>query len=282
MDDQNTGITTVTLPVIKYKTGTEVNLQLIGDTHLGASFTNEWRIKWDLERAKQNNARININGDVLDLILPKDIGRYKPSVVAEPLRGRDDLINRLIDYAYNFFAPYAHLIDVIGEGNHEVAIRKWHSIDVLAILIDKLNQLPNTHIHFGGYTGFIKYRFEWDCESRSRGKEFIIFRKHGKGSSAEVTEGMIEFQREASIVEDMDLIWLSHNHYRNMKVGVKMRMNHFGNRDFSEYRCVRTGAYAFHSEDSYQVEKGYRPQAHGGAWVRIWLNRDKKIIEVGQ
>jgi len=52
----------------------------MSDIHFGSVFCDKLQVKKDLEEARKRNARINIIGDVFDLLLPQDHKRFKPSI----------------------------------------------------------------------------------------------------------------------------------------------------------------------------------------------------------
>lgn len=101
------------------KTGDVVSVWLMSDLHLGASNVDYDRINQELADAKSRNSRILINGDLMDLILPKDHKRYVPDVLLDEIAGRRDVLNASVKFAVKILKPYAHLIDMIGMGNHE-------------------------------------------------------------------------------------------------------------------------------------------------------------------
>jgi len=253
---------------------------LMSDLHLGAAATDENKIRRELKKAVDIDARILINGDLFDGILPKDMKRFTPSAVKSELQGKDALINRTVEYVANFLEPYKTHIDMIGVGNHETAILKHHSVDLVDLL---LKQLDCENIKFGGYTGFVVYRYSYNSNDSSRTRTVCIFYNHGKGGSAPVTKGTIDFQRNSALVEGADIIWLGHNHQRNSVINVKVGYDRSGNVRFRNEHCVRTGSYMRFTEEMYAVNMGLSPLPHGGALATININYDNTIkIEITQ
>src|SRR5437867_3722798 len=82
-------------PLVVPRSG-EVGLSLLSDVHLGARNCDEGLFLQDLEEAAARRDRLLINGDLWDLILPGDSKRFKPSVLATWLRGRDDVIDAAV------------------------------------------------------------------------------------------------------------------------------------------------------------------------------------------
>lgn len=182
---------------------------LLSDLHLDAADHDRDALMRDLEAARALNARISINGDIFDAIVPSDRKRHHPSVShANP--ERDDIFNQLVQMAVDVLGPYADLIDVISPGNHERSVLKYHHIDLISMLIFALNQrLPDDaqRIHQGSYRGFQQYIFNHNRFAKS----FVIFRHHGRGGAAPVTGGALDLDRIRKDF-DADLYWMGHKH----------------------------------------------------------------------
>lgn len=184
-------------------------LALFSDLHLEADDCDIEACKADFDEAMKYNARININGDLVDLILPSDRKRYT--------RGNDRFnldsqLNYITEYAYNFLKPYVNNIDSISPGNHEESVLKYHHYDILRGVITLLNMVRDkklSPIHQGGYKGFLRYSFSHGNNGRVR--NLTIFRHHGSGGSSAVTKGMIDFSRVIPYY-NADIYWLGHKH----------------------------------------------------------------------
>ena len=105
----------------------------------------DWKIlKKDLDYCKENNIPIMFNGDTFCLMQ----GKWDPRGTKSDIRPEHNNIRYLdsiIETAVDFFTPYAHLITVVGYGNHETAILKRHETDVLQRFVDLLNYKNNTN-----------------------------------------------------------------------------------------------------------------------------------------
>jgi len=248
------------------KAGDKFRLWLMSDLHLGSSATNEQRIKQELDEAVEDGARILINGDVIDGILPKD-PRFRPSVLVEELLGRDDIINYTVEYLVNFFEPYVKNIDEMSDGNHELSIVSHNSCDILGMVVKLLNMKHGTDIKHGSYIGFVTYLFTW--KSTTTVTAYRGFRSHGRANSAPVTKGLIEFNRLAEGVEGVDFIWVGHSHDVTMHPISRIFPDRNGNPRYREQWNIRTGGYFQHSKGSYPVNKGLLPKPHGGAGIGL-------------
>jgi hypothetical protein len=255
---------------------------LLSDLHIGAASLDLAALKRDLQRARERNARILINGDVFDAILPSDKKRYNPTALHERIRGRADVLNAAIDWAVEILSPYGDLIDLIGIGNHETAVEKHHGSDPVAILINLLHREGHSQIAYGGYTGWVKYTFKTRSETPTGGQwwPLRIYYHHGSGGGAPVTKGMLTFSRKAMWVEGSDVIWLGHQHHRTVDADVVQRLNKSNRVEHVRRLRVMSGSYllTYEQQDpsealangrraSYASDWGVAPQDKGGVFL---------------
>jgi len=248
----------------------------MSDLHIGSGDCDLKLLVSDLEWAKRAGATVLINGDVADLLLPKDQKRFTPSVLDGQLSGRDAVLNATLDLTFSVLKPYARNLAMIGCGNHESSATRHHSVDFVRFLLDRLAQL-NPKIAHGGYTGAVVFHFR---RPTGGGSMFKIMYLHGAGGTAPVTKGMIDFNRFAGYARNANLLWLGHKHNRFVAEAAELFIPEAG--DELEYRPVwhvMTGAYtqttvpqldsAGHYQSHWATERGFAPQGHGG--VRLWL-----------
>ena len=235
----------------------EFGVTLMSDLHLGASDTDEARIKRELDQAKENGNLILINGDWAELIVHGDRKRYVSSLPTEDVAVAPAQVDKYIDKAAAFLKPYAKNIGLIGSGNHETAIQKYHGIDPTKHLIDKLGG----KIVHGGYTGGVVLSFHRKGADRPSGVQtFRIWYHHGFGGSAPVTKGVIDYARIASYVEDADVVWMGHAHQRTLHQTVVQRFPRQGSEFVHKSLwSLRTSHYRKHNEPQVDKEGYYRP-----------------------
>jgi hypothetical protein len=240
----------------------ELTLTLMSDLHFGAPNVDYERMREDLEGAKQHGDRILLDGDVFDMILPGDMKRYVPEALDPRLQGRSEIINRVIDFGFEFLRPYAPLIDLMATGNHEESVQKYHHFDPVQALVYRLNQLPGTDIHYGGICGFMDYQVKvpWAKGRSGTRWRYLIYYHHGAGGAALVTKGMIEFNRMETWL-DCDLIWIGHKHNRILDATTK-RVTLSANGHILErpFRAVMTGGYFTTGEDTHASYMGGEPR----------------------
>jgi hypothetical protein len=273
---------------LPYSVAEVSGLTLMSDLHIGAFNVDEEWIRGELNEARERGDRVNINGDVFDAILPKDAKRYKPEALHPRLHGISKVLDEQVDMAEELLAPYADLIDMIGMGNHESAVEKYHSTDLTARLIRRLNSKVKTtghEIQYGGYTGFIDYRFRTK-KGTGGSRRLVIYYHHGAGGSAPVTKGMIDFARKAAWV-DADVIWLGHKHNKISDTGA-MRLSCPIDGDdpvgrqvvfvmTGSYMTTYTGPVKGKRVASYASDFGMAPQAKGGARLTVKFHRKSGI-----
>ncbi len=248
-------------------------MMLISDLHIGSSHFSESALRFDLDKARDNNWPILINGDVLDMILWQDRKRFSVDAIDPELRHRSDLITAGIDKAEKILAEYAPLIELLGQGNHETAVCKYHSVDPTSILLDRLRKHGCNASH-GGYAGYYVIKMVNSYNGKRCGSwSWKLRYHHGVGGNAAVTKGLIQVNRMLTWCADADCIWMGHLHNRVLDNGIlRERMDDYGNVKYDNCAFVFTGAYLTPSPDNpggWAVEKNFSPQQTGGAEVTV-------------
>lgn len=264
-----------------YASGDEFGFTFLSDLHIGARNVDYAAMTRDLDRAKKHGDRININGDVFDGILPSDQKRFLTSALDPRLHGHDDILNGAIDIGVEILSPYAELIDMIGAGNHDDSVLKYHHFDPVLLLVDRLNQhlrsIGSPHvITYGGYSGIIDYRFETDAPRCPRIRRFLIFYHHGIGGSGSFSSSAGDFQK-FNFVEGADVLWLGHRHSKMQATVVRLCFRDNGTVAERPVHFIRTGAYLrtygiqhaidvprVGRRDNYASVRAYEPQGMGG------------------
>ena len=181
-----------------------IPLLFMSDLHYGSEACDERAIIEDLEKARAIGARVIMPGDIFDAVFPKDIKRSQPSVAKKSLAGKDAMLNLAVLQCAELFAPYADLIDMIGLGNHEATIIKYHSTDMVALLIKELQSMSKEsklpcRIEHGGIDGYLQYKVNFGKDKgkikADRNQWLYILYAHGAGSGARITKGMIAASR---------------------------------------------------------------------------------------
>lgn len=272
-------------------------IRLLSDLHIGASDLSYRFLQDELREAQAYNDRILINGDVFDAIFPGDRKRFVSGVAHSRIAHRRDQVNAIIDMAMEILSPYADLIDMIGVGNHDTAVEKYHNTDPVLLLIRELERtLPKKsghQIHYGGYCGFVRYNFQpvTNGDSRAAGQRlFDIFYHHGAGGAAPVTKGMIDANRKQWIIANVR--WQGHKHNRWAAQTTLMQCPRDGDRpQILPVWDIFTGSYyeTYHGQSqksvrangrrsSYAADAGMHPQGKGGARIEVTRDSNDNLV----
>ena len=191
----------------KYKVGNVFNYFLCSDLHMESPEHDRKLLVKELDYAVKKEADIFFAGDIFEFLMNGDRKRFSPS--KEKYYGEDAHINFAIDEAFEVLKPYGPNIKAALCGNHETSVMKHHSIDPVALLIDRLNELPDTNIEYLGYSGYIRVRYTY--EKGNHCQSFDIYATHGTGGGAVITKGTIGVNRQMT-AHIANLYWSGHTH----------------------------------------------------------------------
>lgn len=223
----------------EYNVKDQFNIFLCSDIHLEAPDHDRSLFHKEMKKALSRNADILIGGDIFDAILPGDRKRYTPSHTK--YEDQDAILNAVLTEATDLFTPYAKNIKVILCGNHDDALTKHHAIDLVALLIYELNKLDGVYIQYLGYSGFIRYKFQYAKGAFTQ--SYDIYASHGTGGGAVVTKGVIGINRQftANIAH---LYWSGHTHTKVVLPDeICAYMDQFGKVTYKSRKGIITGAY---------------------------------------
>jgi UDP-2,3-diacylglucosamine pyrophosphatase LpxH len=246
-------------------------LCLMSDLHIGGLHVDYKLIEKELADAKKRGAKILINGDVFDAILPGDRKRYRANNLHPRLYDAgDDMLGESIRWAYEILAPYKDDIIMIGDGNHDDAVARYHHIEPVKHLIVMLNGADGK-IQYGGYHGFIHVQLRPFSDTHYG--HYVIHYHHGAGGAAPVTKGAITFSRAAMWIEGADAIWRGHTHHRQAGRDNKVTFNKSvvvpENRVMTrDVLTLRTGSYfdTYVGTTSEQLLKHGRRDSYAALW----------------
>jgi len=271
---------------IYYKTPDEQKqiFYFAGDLHYGIKNSDVNSFIKEMKEAKERNARIILIGDIFDSIFPYGDKRWNPSLLIPELRERDDAPIHAVSLMASILKPFAKNINVIGMGNHEASVLKYLGIDMIKLLTMTLNHFLDGHkILYGGYTGYLGYRFK--IKSGGSMKVFKILYHHGSGGGSPVTKGMIDVNRKETNW-NYDLFVFGHKHHcfavRDVTISPVFRKDNQGYILSTDNRAIQTGAfYRNYPENSntdlasYEEIKQHSPKPIGGVFVTVSLQRHK-------
>lgn len=250
---------------------------LTADQHFDNPKCNRSLLFEHLEEAKELNTPICIIGDFFCLMQ----GKYDPRKSMEGLRPehrKEDYLGAVIETTVKELAPYAHLIAVVGYGNHETNILKRQGVDMIKWLCRELRAVTGNDWPMpGGYRGFVDFSFRHD--SGGRGENKVMWYTHGAGGGGPVTLGTIKSSRRAASTDGVDIVAAGHVHeYWNLKRPMfrltrGRRVLHF------MQRHIQLGTYKDeigNGAAGWANENEFAPKPLGGYWLRF-RHRNKKI-----
>lgn len=201
--------------------GTTGYIHLMSDLHIGAAAFDEALVLRELAAATTHvgldrdgvetavDSRLAIAGDIFDAITHTD-HRYTPDAVDPRFHGVAELSNAALEYAEDLLGPYAHLIDMVGVGNHETKLVKRGGFDPVRALVRNLNKTHGTKIQYGGIGGYLPYRVRVN-DTRSRPLSIGYHHGNGKGG------GLAGAARQLTAIAGWlpaDVVWAGHIHVR--------------------------------------------------------------------
>jgi hypothetical protein len=257
---------------------------LISDIHWDNPHCNRDLLKKHLDQALEINADILFNGDTFCLMQ----GAYDPRKSKNDIRpehNKTNYLDAVVNDAIDWFSPYAHLIKVIGYGNHETNILKRVESDIIDRFVFGLNSKNNTSVEVGGYGGWIVYQFQRGLNAGMAA--YKIKYMHGFGGGGPVTRGVIQFNRMSTFVEGADMVWMGHVHEDHELTYTIESLNNHNKVKLKDILMVRTPTYKEEyqgGKGGWHVERGSAPKALGGRWLEIHPERirkgDKETIKV--
>jgi len=251
---------------------------LMADNHFDSFYCNRELMTSHFEEAKDRKAHIMILGDWFDAMQ----GRFDPRRSMAELRPeyrRDDYYDFVVQDSRDYLLPYAHLIDVMSDGNHEIAVLKNANTGLMDRLVFTLNDKTSSKIVHGGYGGWIRLMF--DCYGSKVSKRIKYF--HGSGGDAPVTRGVIQTNRQAVYLPDANIVVNGHSHNQYYLTISRERLNMHGNLYFDLQHHIRIPGYKQAYGDGstgWEVTRGAPPKPIGSMWIRFYYEKNDIKIQV--
>jgi hypothetical protein len=230
-----------------------------------------------LKLARIKDAPILDNGDFYCCMQ----GKYDRRANKDDLRPEHRTaryFDSLIDTAADDMAPYADLLTIRGQGNHETAILKNHETNLTERFVERMRANGAPNIHTGGYSGFVIIRVTYGGTCV---KPFKLFYHHGHGGGGAVTRGVIQTNRQAVYLADADLVWTGHTHDTWQVPIARVRLNQdCTDVEHTRQMHYRTAGYKEEYGSGYggwHVERGGPPKPVGAAWLVFRHESGRKI-----
>ena len=256
----------------------ETKIALLSDIHWDNPKCDREKLKDHLDYCLKKSIPIQINGDFFCLMQGKyDPRRNKKDILPE--HNTANYIDAVIEDAVEWWSPYAHLLTVIGYGNHETAIIKNLETDPLQRFVDLLNYTNKTSVHSGGYGGWmvLKYNINGNTVMSKNLKYF-----HGSGGGGIVTKGAINLTRALETYENFDVFSMGHIHENSCRNDVRDTLEQHPNSGYTlkqkQLHLMLTGTYKEEYGDGSQgwhVERGAPIKPLGGRILTIKCVRER-------
>lgn len=257
-----------------------VSTLVISDVHYDSLKCDRKLLKAHLDEIKKKNGIIFIIGDWFDVMATYGDKRTKREEV-DPryiVKGRSYL-DVVIEDSIEFLAPYAHHIGLIGYGNHETTIHKFHDTDPLRRLVMGLNAKCDSSIQLGQYSGFIFMNFKYRKGSVS--SEKVLHYHHGYGGNAKRSKGMLHVQLQAAKYPQADIMVRGHNHMKWYDPShMRWRINQAGKIYKDNIHYIQTGSYKDGLGDGsqgWEVQQDFDPTRMGGWFIEYRFNKRRGV-----
>jgi len=257
--------------------GCKAKIAMLSDIHWDNPKCDWNLLKRDLDYCVSENIPIMINGDFFCLMQGKGDRRGNKSDI-RPEHNNAKYLDSVVETAVEWWSPYAHLIIVIGYGNHEAGVIKWQETDLLQRFVDLLNYKNKTNVYAGGYGGWVV------VSSNTNGSSTYSTRikyYHGSGGGGIVTKGALNLTRALEMYEGFDVFTMGHIHENSCRNDVRdaIDYSHRGGykNSLKDIHLMLTGTYKEEYEDGskgWHVERGAPPKPTGGRILTIDYKKD--------
>jgi hypothetical protein len=251
-------------------------IAMLSDLHWDNPHCDRDMLKRHLDYCLEEDIPVMINGDLFCCMQGRGDNRRNKSDI-RPEHNNARYLDSIIETAVEWFLPYAHIIKLVGYGNHETAIIKWQETDILQRFVDLLNYKAGSNVQTGGYGGWfiIKQNSGWGSKYSTKVKYF-----HGSGGGGIVTKGAINLTRALETYENFDVFTMGHIHENSCRNDVRDTIDHHSVGGYvlkqKQLHLMLTGTYKEEYGDGSQgwhVERGAPIKPLGGRILTIKLVR---------
>ena len=252
--------------------GETAQLAMMSDLHWDNPKCDWDLLKRDFDYCLENDIKVMVNGDFFCLMQGKGDKRGNKSDI-RPEHNNAKYLDSIVETAVEWFSPYAHILTVIGYGNHETAIIKYQETDILQRFVDLLNYKNGSNVMTGGYGGWLIIRQQYNTSSWSTTKVKYF---HGSGGGGIVTKGAINLTRSLEMYEDFDVFTMGHIHENACRNDVRDTVTHSPKHGYVNHHknihLMLTGTYKEEYGDGskgWHVERGAPIKPTGGRILTI-------------
>ena len=267
----------------------DFQLAVLSDIHWDNPKCDREKLTRDLEHCKKNDIPIFINGDFFCLMQGRGDHRRNKSDI-RPEHNNARYLDSIVETAVEWWTPYAHLLTVIGYGNHETAVIKYQETDLLARFVDLLNYKCGTNVYTGGYGGWlvIKQKVGKYHNETHRVKTKLKY-FHGSGGGGIVTRGAINLTRALEMYEEMDVFTMGHIHENWARNDIREKLVHNSVYGYAiqqkHVHHMITGTYKDEYTDGFggwHIERGAPAKMLGGRILKLraYRHKDNRVKDI--
>lgn len=231
----------------------------IGDIHLGNKFHNPRYLQDALRFADKNRrrTRIILMGDMMEVATKTSVGR---SVYDESYPTQ-----KQFEVMVETFKPYADIIDLVVEGNHEERIIRDTSFEIVQEFCHRIGRFDA----YGQFSGIVNYRMD-------TGMTYSVYAWHGATggiTESSVINAMLKM-RESALAH----IYLMGHTHKLMKFEREVFLPApEGNEPaVLKQMFVNTGASLDHG--GYGAQKGFPKSLPGYGAIQLFADEHKKVF----
>lgn len=186
----------------------DVKIAMLSDIHWDNPKCDWKLLKKHLDYCLAENIPVMVNGDFFCLMQGKGDKRGNKSDIRQE-HNNAKYLDSIVETAVEWFSPYAHILTVLGYGNHETAIIKYQETDILQRFVDLLNYKNGSNVQTGGYGGWLCVRV---ILANGKSTTYKIKYFHGSGGGGVVTKGALNLTRALEMYEGFDVFTMGHIH----------------------------------------------------------------------
>lgn len=262
--------------------GYNAKIAMLSDIHWDNPKCDWDLLKKHLDYCVSENIPIMINGDMFCLMQGRGDKRGNKSDI-RPEHNNAKYLDSIVETAVEWWSPYAHLLTVIGYGNHETSIIKYQETDILQRFVDLLNHKNKSNVYVGGYGGWIITNVNVHGNAKYCTK---IRYFHGSGGGGIVTKGALNLTRALEMYEGFDVFTMGHIHENSCRNDVRDTIDHSSRSGYKnslkDIHLMLTGTYKEEYGDGskgWHIERGAPPKPVGGRILSIDYKRARNKEE---
>jgi len=269
-------VTRISKNIAKFETDKKnTKLAILSDLHWDNPHCNRELLKAHLDYCLKEDIPVFINGDMFCLMQGKGDRRGNKSDV-RPEHAFNNYFDSIVKTAVEWFTPYAHIIKLIGYGNHETSIIKHQETDIISRFVDLLNYKCNSNVLTGGYGGWIWFNYQKNNMVKSVKLKYF----HGSGGGGYASRGALNLTRSLSQYE-ADIFTMGHIHENSARTDAKEVM--YIKKGVCEVRHkyihnMITGTYKDEYSDGssgWHIERGAPIKVLGGRILTLDFGRNR-------